>query len=257
MERLVRRRKSEINGNVLRTWALLFLAAGVIGRGVIQTHLLGIGNANAEQLLQIMNSSDTAMTLTTVSLILTAVETCAVPIFALFLVDGVLHTSDFKAYFLRIVGLALLSEIPYNLALSGKLFALDGRNPVFGLVLCLVLLSFYRHYAQKKFQNILIKGAVTVAAVLWCEMLKIDCGTPTVLITAVMWAFRAKPMYRNFAGAAMAIVCSAVSPFYLASPMGFLAIHFYDGEKSDTSRKVKYLAYPGMLLAAALLGILL
>lgn len=257
MERLVRRRKHEINGNALRTWGLLFLAAGIAGRGIIQTHMLGVGQASTQQLLQIMGSSDMAMTLTTLSLVLQALETCAVPIFALFLVDGVQHTSDFKAYFLRVAGLALLSEIPFNLAMGGKLLALGSRNPVFGLVLCLVLLSFYRYYSASKFQNILIKAVVTVAAVLWCEMLKIDSGSPLVLMTAVMWGLRSKPLYRNFIGATVAIVCTLISPFYLVAPMGFLAVHFYDGEKSTTSRRVKYLAYPAMLLAAGLVGMIL
>lgn len=257
MEQLVRKRKYEINGNALRTWALLFLAAGVAGRGVIQTQLLGMAQANAQQLLAIMDSSETAMTLTSLSLALTALETCAVPILALFLVEGVQHTSDFKAYFLRVAGLALLTELPFNLAMSGKLFDLGSRNPVFGLVLSLALLAFYRYYSASKFQNTLIKLAVTVAAVLWCEMLKVDNGTPTVVIVAVMWAFRSKPLYRNFIGATAAIVCTVISPFYLLAPMGFLAVHFYDGEKSTTDRKVKYLAYPAMLLAAGVMGFVL
>ena len=49
------------------------------------------------------------------------------------------------------------------------------------------------------------------------------------------------------------MVCSLVSPFYLASPMSLLAVHFYNGEEGDTNRSVKYLAYPVALLVVAVL----
>lgn len=257
MERLSRNKPTGVNGNGLRTWGLLFLSAGVIGRGVLQTHILGIGQASTQQLLEIMSASDTSMMLTTLSLVLQIMETCAAPIFALMLVTGVEQTSDFKAYFLRVIGLAVLSEIPYNLALGGRLLAFDSRNPVFGLVLCMILLYFYRYYAEPKFQNVLIKILVTVAAVIWCQMLKIDTGICMVFVVAVLWAFRKKPLYRNFAGATVCIVCSLISPFFMAAPMGFLVVHLYNGEKSTNSRTVNYLAYPAILLAAGLVGMVL
>lgn len=255
MERLTTRKKfGGINGNALRTWALLFAAAGIIGRGVIQTHMLGIGGITGQQLLEAISTSDSAMTLATCSLVLQAMETCAVPIFALMIVEGVQNTSDFKAYFLRVAGLAVLTELPYNLALSGKFFAFGSRNPVFALVLALVMMYFYRLYAGPGIKNTAIKALVTIAGILWCEMLKVEFGSATLLIAAVLWAFRANTLYRNFAGAAAAIVCTMFSPFYLAAPMGFMAVHFYNGEKGTNSRIVNYLAYPAMLLIAAVAG---
>lgn len=257
MERLGKKKSFAINGDALRAWALLFAAAGVVGRGVMQNHLLGIGQVSAQQLLEAISASDEAMVMATLSLILQAVETCAVPVFALMLVQGVQHTGDFKAYFLRVATLALLCEIPYNLAMGAKLLALESRNPVFGLVLCMVLISFYRYYAAEKFSNTLIKLAVTAAAVVWCEMLRIDFGSALVIVTAVLWYFRTKPLYRNFAGATAAIVCSVMSPFFMASPMAFMVIHFYNDEKSTNSRKLNYLAYPVILTVAAVVGLFL
>ena len=40
----------------------------------------------------------------------------------------------------------------------------------------------------------------------------------------------------------------------MAAPMGFLAIHFYNGEKGEENRLVNYLAYPVILLAVGLAG---
>ena len=46
-------------------------------------------------------------------------------------------------------------------------------------------------------------------------------------------------------------LCTAISPFYLAATMGFMAIHFYNGEKSESSSLFNYFAYPAMLLVCA------
>lgn len=255
MERLASRKKHGINGNMLRTWGLVFAAAGVIGRGVIQMGMLGIGSISAGQLLAVIGASDRNMTLATISLVLQAIETCAVPIFSLLLVEGLQHTGDSKAYFLRVAKLALLAEIPYNLAMGGTLLDLRTRNPVFSLVLCMVMIYLYSRCRAGAVGNLLIKAVITAAAVLWCQMLRIEFGAAMVLVTAVMWGLRANALYRNFAGAAAAIVCTAFSPFFLAAPMGFMAAHFYDGEKSTADRKVTYLAYPAILVLAAIAGL--
>ena len=257
MERLTYEKKRGINGNALRTWALLFAAAGIIGRGVIQTHMLGIGTVSTQQLLEIMGSSPDMMTLATASIVMQALETCAVPIFALLLVEGVMHTSDFKAYALRVAGTAVLAEIPYNLAMGGKLLDLSSRNPMFSVLMCMAVLHFFRLYNQSGMKNVLIRIAVVAAGIIWCAMLKIEFGLPMILIVVVMWALRSKPMYRNFAGAAAAMVCTVYSPFFLASPMGFMAVHFYNEEPSTNSRRMNYLAYPGILLISAVVGLFL
>lgn len=257
MERLRNTKPTGINGNSLRTWGLIFMAAGLIGRGILQNRLLGIGQISAEQLLQAMQSSQNAMMIATLSLVLQAMEACAVPIFALLLVEGFQHTSDFMRYLLRVAGVAVLSEIPYNLAIGGKILDLSTRNPVIGMVLSLVMLYFYRHYEGRKLTNVLIKIVVTVSAVLWASMLEINSGACLVLIVCVLWVFRKNPLYRNFAGATAAVVCSLISPFFLAAPMGFLAVHMYNGEQGGDNRPVNYLSYPVMALAIGLIGMFL
>lgn len=257
MEQLTVRKKHGINGNALRTWGLLFLAAGVIGRGLIQTHMLGIGQLTTQQLLEVMGASQQAMGLVTCSLVLQALETCAAPLYALMLVEGAQNTSDYKQYFRRVAGLAVLCELPYNLAMSGKLLELGSRNPVFSLVMAMVMLYLYGRFPGEKMGDKLAKLLITVMSIVWCEMLKIEFGAEVILLVAVLWRFRKNTLYRNFAGAAAAIVCTLFSTFFLASPMSFMIVHGYDGEKSTNSRRVNYLAYPALLLIAAIVGLVL
>lgn len=258
MERLGNHyKKTGISINALRTWGLLFLAAGIIGRGVIQNHILGFTGLSTQQMLEIMGASESAMNYATLSIALQALETCAAPIFAVLLVEGVVHTSDFNKYFTRILGIALVTEIPYNLCMGVGLLDFSTRNPMLALVLGLLLMFFYQRYSGKGIKNAGIKVLVTVAALLWVKMLSIDFGTPMLVLIVVLWCCRKKGMYRNFIGASAAMACSLSSPFFLAAPMSFLAIHMCNWEKTEENRAVNFLSYPALLLLAFLVGKLL
>lgn len=257
METIPERKKGGLHSGAIRTWGMLFAAAGIISRSILQRSLLGMGSISPMELLEVMNASQTAMIIATVSLVLLVLEACAVPIFAFLAVEGFKHTKNYVNYILRVLGLALLSEIPYNLAVGGKILDFSSRNPVFGIVLALAVLGFYKYYEGKTLKNVLFKTVVTVSSVLWVAMLDIEYGLPTVLIAAVLWALRAKPLFANVAGATVSILCSLSSMFMVAAPMGFLAVHSYNGEKGEGSRVTNYLAYPALLLVSFLAGMLL
>ena len=200
--------------------------------------------------MALMQASDTAMIIATVALILQAMETVAVPIFVFLLLEGFQHTSNWKKYMVRVGGLALLTEIPFDLAMNGKVLEFSTQNPVLGLLLCMVLLFWFRRFAGKKLVCIIM----ALAAVLWAVMLKVDHGVPMVLMICIMYLFRNKRMFMGFSGVAVAAMCMAISPFYIVAPMGFLAIHFYNGEEGNSSRLVNYLFYPVTLLAVGLIA---
>lgn len=241
----------------LRIWGLILALAGVVGRGILQNRILGMGNMTTQQLMAVLDSGSEAMTVATVSLVFQLLEACAVPIFAYLLVIGAQHTSDMKKYLMRLAVVAVLSELPYNLAIGGKLFDYPAQNPVYGMLIALMMLMFFRMYGGKKPKAVLIKTVVALAAMLWCAMLRIDNGICIVLITAALWFTRSKPTLQSIFGATAAMLCSFFSIFYMAAPMVFLAIHFCNGEQGEQNRVVNYLAYPVLLLAVGLAGMYL
>ncbi len=253
-ERLVRERSKGLNTTGLRTWGMVFLVLAAAGKALLQNRLLNV--AESTDLLAVLNMEG-GMIIATLALILQAVEGCAAPVFCFLLVEGALHTSDFNKYLSRVVGLALLTELPYNFAMSGKLIDLSTRNPVFSMALGLVLLYFYRRYEGRSAGNIAIKVAVTAAAVVWAKMLGILHGDACAILIAALWAFRNKPGLRNIMGCTAAVVCCLFSPFYLATPMGFMVVYFYNGEKGPSRQLQDYLTYPLALVAIGIIGIFL
>ncbi len=252
MERLERKKSTGLTGSRLRIWGLLFLAAGILGQSVIQNRLLGTDQRTPQQLLELMSGSESAMILATAALVLKAIQTCALPIFAFLLTEGFSHTKSRRNYFFRVVGAALVSEIPYNLAMGGKLLDLSSRNPVFGLALSIAVLYFLQYYGQKSFQNVVIRVLVLLAALLWTAMLRISYGGAIVLLSALLWLLRSKPQMRIIAGSVCVVAFTIMDPFYLAAPMGFLPVHLYNTEPGEQNRLAHYLAYPVILLVIGL-----
>lgn len=232
----------------IRNWGYLFILLGIVAKCLIQNGLLGIDGMTAQQLLALMEQSEQSMMLVTASIVMQALESCAIPIFALLLVEGFCKTADWKRYLGRLALVAAVSEIPYNLAMSGKVLDLSSRNPVFALVLGLAMLWFYRYCAEKSGKNTVIKLLVTLAAIAWSGMLSIEHGAFFLLMTAVLWLTRGKS-YRILVGVVAAAVGCGLSLQYVVAPFSFLAVHFYNGEKGESNRIVNMLCYPLMLLA--------
>lgn len=253
-ERLVRERTSGLNTTGLRTWGMVFLVLATAGKALLQNRLLNL--TGGTDLMSALNAEG-GMVIATAALILQAVEGLAVPIFSFLLVEGAVHTADFGKYLLRVAGLAVASELPYNFAMTGKLLDFSSRNPVFSMALALVLIWFFRRYEGKGFKNIAIKILVTVCAVVWAKMLRITHGDFCVVLVAVLWAVRNKPNFRNLFGGCAAMLCCLLSPFYLVAPMGFMIVHFYNGEKGPSTRLFNYLVYPAALVAIGVIGLFL
>lgn len=254
MEQLGTPRPRGFSGGALRAWGMIFLLAGVVGRSILQDRILGMGQVSTTELLAQMEARPELMTYATVALLLQALETCALPVFAVLLLEGFQHTGNYRNYLLRVAGLALVSEIPFDFAMSGKVFDLSVQNPVLGMALGLVLLYFYGRYDEGSGRNFLIKLLVAVAAILWAEMLRIDHGAAVVPLLCVLWIFRRKVLLRNIAGATATVVCSFISPFYLAAPMAFLVVHFHNGERGGENKVVNYAIYPAALLIIGLIA---
>lgn len=66
----------------------------------------------------------------------------AFPLFCLLLAEGYFHTRNLRKYMLRVALLALVSEIPFNLAMSGQFFDPRWQNTVFTLLLGLLMFCF-------------------------------------------------------------------------------------------------------------------
>lgn len=238
----------------IRVWALLCLTLGTAGFAILQNGLLNVHGTDGNALLKAMQDSSDVMGMATVAIVLQAIHSCAAPLFAFLLVEGFTHTKSFGKYLLRVLGVAVLSELPFNLAVGGQWLALDSRNPAFALVLALLMLFLFKHFSERGFVSGVVYVAVTAAGVVWSLMLGIFDGAPLVLLTVVLYALRGKPTLRMILGCVTAFACSIFSLYYMLAPITMILLHFYNGEKGESNPWVDHLSYPAILLVLGIVG---
>lgn len=241
----------------LRKWAVIFLIVGIVGRSIFLNGMLGLDSlridaAQNEQLSALLETNgDAGMALTAVVLCC-FVETCAVPLFAFLLVEGLLHTASFEKYLLRLAGFALACELPYNLATSGELLDFGSRNPAFGLVIGILMLFFFRNYAGKSLKNTLIKAVIFAAAFLWSLMLSIEFGYALVVFAGMLWLAREKSNFRALYAFGAAMICTMIPNenqfFYIGACLSSIMLHRYTEELGEQNRIFNYAVYPACLL---------
>ena len=239
----------------IRKWALVFLTIGTIGHSILQNQLLGLNTISGEELLASMEQNPAIMSILTVALFCKVIETCAAPLFSFLLVEGFLRTSRFEKYLLRIGGAALVTELPYNLAIGGKLLDLNSRNPLFAMFICLIMLYFFSRYEAKGLKNTLMKALIAAAAFLWCLMLHIDQGICLVIMVAFLWYVRDKSNVRAMFGFCSAMVCTMFDMYYIGSCLSFIMLHRYNEERGEQNEIFNYAFYPALLLILGIVGL--
>lgn len=253
-ERLVPVREREgNNGQRLRLIGLVMLAAGVVGQAILYNKLLGAATSLADLEKILDNNAGLGIA----ALLCRLVSTCAVPLFAFLLVEGLKHTSNFGKYFLRVLGLAAVCEIPFDLAMSGKFFNWYSQNPVLGILLCMVMFYFFNYYKGKSFKTVAVAVLVVIMSFLWAGLLRIEEGQPLVLIFTGLWFCRGKKMVQTIVGCVITCLCSTLKVeniVYFAAPMVFLLLHFYNEEPGEGNKIFNYAAYPAMLVACWLIA---
>lgn len=249
-------RRKGINRNTLWFIGIVLAFTGMMSRGVLQGRLLGVYSGNMMDVLKILDMNG-GMTAATTALVLEAIESMGVPIFAILTVGGFERTESLRKYFLRVLALAFVSEIPYNLALSVKVIDPTSKNPIFGVALCLLMLGFFRRYATKTFGGVIAGIAVFAAAVFWAMVLQIKFGIMLLILVAVLWLFRKRAILRYWLAAAAAVSCCIGNPLYMFAPFGFLISYAYNEEEGPKRPAIHYAMYPMMLLIIYVAGMIM
>lgn len=162
----------------------------------------------------------------------------AFPIFCFLLVEGFIHTSNRKKYAIRLAIFAVLSELPFNLAVDNQLFSLEHQNVFFTLLIG--LLTIWAMEYLERIQPIFM----WLAALLGCGLayvIQCDYDYQGILLIVILYLFR---HYRLLQAAAGALSLYWEWPAMLS----FIPILMYNGKKGWNMKYFTYVFYPAHLL---------
>jgi len=229
----------------LKVVGLILLTAGTFSRSVLFPTLVG------------KPAADVSFWSLTGALALEVASWAAIPIYAWLLVQGFRRTRSFPRYFVRLLVLAVICEVPYDLGNAWKPFDFGSQNPIFGLVFCLVILWVLRRLDGRKGIGATgLRLLVVLAGVLYMMVLHIDQHQTIIFGGLIMLGFTL--IFQYLDGRENTMIMAATFWGILGAmfpSLGLLAIHSRNDElgyKHAWTPWVFYALYPVMLLAFAL-----
>ena len=179
----------------------------------------------------------------------------AFPLFAFFLVEGFFKTGNRKKYLASLLIFGIISEIPFDMALSGVFFEPNSNNIMFTLALMLITIWII-DTLKEKMQNMskyiwypfsfVIVGIMCIISM----VTGLDYEYHAIMIGYLFYIFYNKRVFAIFLG-------------YLAifkevwSLLGFSLILTYNGKRGKQNKLFNYCFYPVHLLILGILRIFL
>ena len=167
----------------------------------------------------------------------------AFPIFAFLLVEGYIHTRDFRRYMMNLLVAAVISDIPWML-LGGY----DSHNVMFTLLLGLMAVSFIDRFWRNRIVTLTVISLIGVLA----EWLQTDYSWRGIFLICVLFMFRDKPLLAFMFGLPFLMVYGLAG-----SAAGLMMPMLYSGQRGFATGRVSkyffYAFYPLHLMAIWLL----
>lgn len=155
----------------------------------------------------------------------------AFPIYCFLLVEGFLNTKNLKAYMFRLLGFALVSEIPFDLAFYDEVFYPDYQNVFWTLLFGLMAISLMSLIKiEKPVIRAVLRLAVAVPFGVVAQLIHTDYRWIGVGIISVMYVFHDLEAVRDLCCAVMMlpIFTNQIEFFGLIS---LIPVHFYNGKR--------------------------
>lgn len=223
-----------LSGSSLKIIAIILMLIDHIGAVILYHGFL------ARQLLILPDT--TAYNIYIVYQILRFIGRASFPIFCFLLVQGFVHTSNKRGYAVRLFLFALISEIPFDIAIHGSWWTFDSQNVFFTLLIGFFVLWLTEMWKGNALLQIIIAGLGMGLAYL----MKTDYSYWGIILIVVLYYFRNRPVIQTISGS---IFLAWEAPAILA----FIPINMYNGKRGISLKYFFYVFYPAHLLLLTLI----
>lgn len=205
---------------------------------------------------------------------LTCIGRITFPIFAFMIVEGYFHTSNLKKYVKRLLMFALISEIPFNLAMGSSVFYPIHQNVLWSFLISIGLIHWNEKLKNKQRWKRVLAGIATICIGYIGGLLTfVDFYNAGILMVLTFYFFRGKKWW-NY-------ICQLICMWYINCEMiggfgyeidifgttqfvarqGFalfslVLIWLYKGKQGHHSKAFQYTCYVFYPLHLLILGII-
>lgn len=245
-----------ISGSTLKLIAVITMVIDHVGAVVLARLIMASGYMSAIYSSDVTDLAEWLMTnenLYNAYTVTRFIGRMAFPIFCFLLVEGFMRTGNAKKYGLRLGVFALISEIPFDLALSSAVFEWTYQNVFFTLLIgfvTMMVLDYIERTQWQLFAKALLSGTILLAGACLAEVLGTDYGARGVLAILALYLFRRSRSWQLVAG------CAAFL-WEMPALIGFIPIAFYNGKRGMKLKYFFYAFYPVHLVILYLIAVVL
>ena len=228
-----------LTGTQLKIIAMAIMLIDHIGAFIIETNVL---NAPAVAMMTNFEPSAVWMQWYGIDFVLRSIGRLAFPIFCFLLTEGFRHTHDRRKYLSHLCLFALISEIPFDLAVSHMPLSFQAQNVFFTLALGLGVLSLLEQFQGRRFLCFLI----IIGSFLIATVCRFDYYGFGILFILAFQKFRDQ---RKLLVLSLAVISLCMGPSELFSLLALPLIFCYNGQRGRVLNKnLFYLFYPAHIL---------
>lgn len=172
-----------------------------------------------------------------------AVGRIAMPVFAFCVAEGCRYTKHRGKYLLRLFLFALISELPFDLAIFGKIY-IGHQNILFTFFLAAAGIFLFEWDEQRPFRGVLWLAMMALMPfMILSDYTIFAVGTVYIFYFLKDRAF----VLRQTAGVLFAAVTRTMG-YYAFTGISLIPLLMYNGEKGKGMKYFFYIFYPGHLL---------
>ena len=197
---------------------------------------------------------------------LRAVGRLSFPIFAYLLTEGYIHTKSFSTYFLRLLVLAIVSEVIYDYVFFDSFIYLGANNIFFTLSLGLLTLFLLdkskvlinKYFKDKRDLVIILPATyflIIIIMGLLGEFLCFSYGMLGVFVISFFYLFKGNFSFLFISVSLITLILG--EPMQYFSLFSLILIYFYNKKLGKSCKLFFYLYYPSHILILGLIKMLL
>lgn len=242
-----------ITGSTLKLIALATMFIDHIGAVVLEALLISM----EAQITDVTTLSPAFIaqynTMWTVDLTLRYIGRIAFPLFCFLLVEGFCHTHDVKKYALRLAAFAFVSEIPFDLGISGEVLEFGHQNVFFTLLLSLLAIWGIRALGERLSTwpvagRVVVQALPVIAAIAAAIGLRTDYDGYGVAAIVAIYLLR---RHRVLAVAVACVILCALTLIEVTAFFALIPVALYNGQRGLKLKYAFYVFYPVHMLVLA------
>ena len=172
----------------------------------------------------------------------------AFPIYCFLLVEGFYHTRSRAKYAGRLFLFALISEVPFDLAFSRRMWDFSSNNVFFTLLFGLLVIWGVEKIRQKFVADVYGEKAAAIRVIL----IRTDYDLSGIVTIFAIYMFYPKKVKGMGIGVLVLILLASI--IEAAAFLDMIPIYFYNGTRGKQMKYFFYIFYPAHLFLLAMIA---